>query len=47
MAMAIGDRGCCNAAARKRAKPRADQAVLGAASGRRTTRSPAGYCHAQ
>ena len=47
MAMAIGDRGCGNAAARKRAKPRANQAVLGTASGRRTTRGTAGDRHAQ
>jgi len=42
MAMAIGDGGCGNAAARERAKPRADQAVLGTASGRRTPRGRAG-----
>ena len=34
MAMAVGDGGCGNAAARKSAKARANQAVLGTASGR-------------
>ncbi len=47
MAMAIGDRGCGNAAAGKRAKARADQAVLGAASGRRTACGSARDCNAQ
>jgi hypothetical protein len=47
MTTAIGDGGRGNAASRKRPKSRANQAVLSAASGRRTTGGPSGDCDTQ